>query len=187
MTRIVRAVYLRSLRDRRAVRGVVHNRLPARGRHREDDTRRLDSEIERLRDTLGYTAQGKIRDVIERLIDLDYLKRLSADYPILTLTDEFDAFFHDKRTAVMKMRAEKKKTTVGRRNVPPRVPEGAGSELYEKLRRLASGRGGKARDTGVQHNDRLDDAPCRGGKARGHKGALDDTRNELRGREALRT
>lgn len=49
--------------------------------------------------------------MIERLIDLDYLKRLSADYPILTLTDEFDAFFHDKRAAVMKMRAEKKKTT----------------------------------------------------------------------------
>ncbi|MCI6841488.1 MAG: DNA helicase RecQ [Clostridiales bacterium] len=83
---------------------------------------------------LSDIPPGKIRDVIERLIDLDYLKRLSADYPILTLTDEFDAFFHDKRAAVMKMRAEKKKTTVLQRNVPPRVPEGAGSETYEKLR-----------------------------------------------------
>ena len=94
---------------------------------------------------LSDIPPGKIRDVIERLIDLDYLKRLSADYPILTLTDEFDAFFHDKRTAVMKMRAEKKKTTALARNIPPRVPEGAGSETYEKLRswrRDAAGRRG---------------------------------------------
>ena len=45
----------------------------------------------------------------------------------------------------MKMRAEKKKTTVHERNVPRRVPEGAGSELYEKLRswrRDAAGRRG---------------------------------------------
>lgn len=130
VTRIVRAVYLAIYTTgERFGAAFITDFL------RGDDTDRMTRggyDQARGFAILSDVSAGKIREVIDRLIELDYIHRVGSDYPVLTLSEEYDRFFDSHRSAVMRLRREEKIPAV--RHGPQREAVRIDSPLCMSLR-----------------------------------------------------
>ena len=131
VTRIVRAVYLAIYTTGERF-GAAFITDFLRG---DDSDRMIRGGYDQTRGfaILSDVSAGKIREVIDRLIELGYINRAGNDYPVLTLSEEYDRFFDSHRNAVMRLRREEKIPAV--RYKPPREEVGMDSPLCKALRR----------------------------------------------------
>ena len=89
--------------------------------------------------SLSDKPRSRVRDIIERLISAGLLKRSDGQYPILSVTPEFDEFIASRREYIMRFRSDdedgrKKRSRSGHSKNNDSSTGLVDAELFEKLR-----------------------------------------------------